>query len=104
MTLKERIEELSAAGEERGITEIPFSPPVKKTIEFAWEEARQLGHSYVGVEHLFLALQGTTGLGIKVLSDFGISLLAAKNRVISLLGEESVFQRQGPQISTHSGA
>jgi ATP-dependent Clp protease ATP-binding subunit ClpC len=99
--IKQRIEELTSAGEERGITEIPFSPPVKKTIEFAWEEARQLGHSYVGVEHLFLALiREGTGLGAKILSDFGITPSSAKNRVISLLGEESIFQKRGTQIST----
>lgn len=99
--IKQRIEELSSTGEERGIIEIPFSPPVKKTIEFAWEEARQLGHSYVGVEHLFLALvREGTGLGAKILADFGITSSSAKNRVISLLGEESVFQKRGPQMST----
>lgn len=99
--IKERIEELTARGEERGITEIPFSAPVKKTIEHAWEEARQLGHSYVGVEHLFLGLvREGTGIGSKVLSEFGITASGAKNRVISLLGEESVYQRRGPQISS----
>ncbi len=100
MAVKERIEEVASHGEERGVTEIPFSPPVKKTIEFAWEEARQLGHSYVGVEHLFIGLiRESSGLGAKVLSEFGINVSGAKNRVISLLGEESVFQRKGPQIS-----
>jgi len=98
--VKEKIEELVSKGEERGITEIPFSAPVKKTIEYAWEEARQLGHSYVGVEHLFLGLiREGTGLASKILSEFGITSSSAKNRVISLLGEESVYQRRGPQIS-----
>jgi len=98
--VKERIEELVSKGEQRGVTEIPFSGPVKKTIEHAWEEARQLGHSYVGVEHLFLGLiREGTGIASKVLSEFGITASGAKNRVISLLGEESVYQRRGPQIS-----
>ena len=98
--VKEKIEELTAREEARSITEIPFSPPVKKTIEYAWEEARQLGHSYVGVEHLFLGLiREGSGLGGRVLSDFGISPSSAKNRVISLLGEESAYQRKGPQVS-----
>jgi ATP-dependent Clp protease ATP-binding subunit ClpC len=98
--IKERIEELTSMGEERGVTEIPFSAPVKKTFEYAWEEARQLGHGYVGVEHLFLGLvREGTGLASKVLTEFGITASGAKNRVISLLGEESVYQRRGPQIS-----
>ncbi|MFH1710384.1 MAG: ATP-dependent Clp protease ATP-binding subunit [bacterium] len=98
--VKEKIEELVASGEERGVTEIPFSAPMKKTLEYAWEEARQLGHSYVGVEHLFLGLvREGAGSAAKVLSELGISPSSAKNRVISLLGEESVYQRRGPQIS-----
>jgi len=98
--VKERIEELVSQGEERSVTEIPFSPSVKKIIEYAWEETRQLGHSYVGVEHLFLGLiRENAGLGAKVLAEFGINSSGAKNRVISLLGEESAFQRKGPQIS-----
>jgi ATP-dependent Clp protease ATP-binding subunit ClpC len=98
--IKERIEELSGSAEQRGITEIPFSAPVKKTIEYAWEEARQLGHSYVGVEHLFLGLvREGTGVAAKVLTEVGITASGAKNRVISLLGEESVYQRRGPQVS-----
>ncbi len=100
LEIKERIEELAGSTEQRGVTEIPFSAPVKKTIEYAWEEARQLGHSYVGVEHLFLGLvREGTGIAAKVLSEVGITASSAKNRVISLLGEESVYQRRGPQIS-----
>ncbi len=98
--IREKIEELTSRGEKREVTEIPFSAPVKKTIEYAWEEARQLGHSYVGVEHLFLGLiREGTGVAAKVLSEYGITASGAKNRVISLLGEESIYQRRGPQIS-----
>jgi ATP-dependent Clp protease ATP-binding subunit ClpC len=100
LEIKEKIEELSGNVEPRGITEIPFSAPVKKTIEYAWEEARQLGHSYVGVEHLFLGLvREGTGVAAKILTEVGITPSGAKNRVISLLGEESVYQRRGPQVS-----
>ncbi len=98
--VKEKIEATTGKGEERSVTEIPFSNPVKKTIEFAWEEARQLGHSYVGVEHLFLGLiREPSGMGAKVLAEFGINPQAAKNKVIGLLGEEATFQKRGPQLS-----
>jgi len=98
--VKEKIEGLVEKEEPTSILEIPFSPSVKKTIEFAWEEARQLGHSYVGVEHLFLGLiREGSGLGAKVLGGLGITPSGAKNRVISLLGEESSFQRRGAQVS-----
>jgi ATP-dependent Clp protease ATP-binding subunit ClpC len=98
--VKDKIEEMVSRGEERSLTEIPFGPSVKKTFEFAWEEARQLGHGYVGVEHLFLGLiREGVGIGAKVLTDFGISATSAKTRVISLLGEESAFQRRSPQAT-----
>ncbi len=80
--------------------EIPFNPQVKRVIELAWDEARQLGHSYVGVEHLFLGILreggGVTG---KILGDLGISVQTAKAKIIEILGEEAIYQRRGP-IST----
>jgi len=98
--VKERIEEEVKKPERKLDIEIPFSSAVKKTIEFAWEEARQFGHSYVGVEHLFLGmLKEHTGFGTRVLSELGVTSEAAKNKIISLLGEESVLQKRGPQIS-----
>lgn len=74
--------------------ELPFSPQVKRVIELAWEEARGLGHSYIGVEHLFLAiLREGTGISSKVLSDMGITSGPAKNRIVTSLGEEATFKK-----------
>src|SRR3989339_1686057 len=53
--LKEKIESRISQGSSAA-SEVPFSPAVKKAIELSWEEARTLGHSYIGVEHLFLAI------------------------------------------------
>ena len=57
-TLKERLEERIVEEKVSGKTgpEVPFNAQVKKVIELAWDEARGLGHSYVGVEHLFLGI------------------------------------------------
>ncbi|MCX5727028.1 MAG: ATP-dependent Clp protease ATP-binding subunit [Candidatus Saganbacteria bacterium] len=80
--------------------ELPFNAQVKKVIELAWDEARQLGHSYVGVEHLFLGiLREGTGLSSKVLGELGITIAGAKSKIIGMLGEEAAFQRIGPKIS-----
>ena len=100
-TIKERIEEEVRKEGPEPHGEIPFSSQVKKTIELAWDEARQLGHSYIGVEHLFLGLirEGSGVIG-KLFDEFGIDFTSLKNRVIGLLGEETVFQRRGPQVST----
>jgi len=80
--------------------EVPFNAQVKKVIELAWEEARSLGHSYVGVEHLFLGiLREGTGISGKVLGDLGITAAAAKGRVVQLLGEVMAYQKKPPRPS-----
>jgi len=98
LKLKERIEqEIVKIKEIPPGGEIPFSPQVKKVIEYAWEEARGLGHSYIGSEHLLLAiLKEGTGISAKVLAEVGISALAVKSRIVSLLSEETTWERRGP--------
>ncbi|MDR1322928.1 MAG: ATP-dependent Clp protease ATP-binding subunit [Candidatus Margulisbacteria bacterium] len=68
---------------------IPFTPQVKRALGYAWEEARQLGHSSVSVEHLFLALlRDPDSTVAKVLGARNVALLVAKNAILSLLGPE----------------
>ncbi|MDR1997969.1 MAG: ATP-dependent Clp protease ATP-binding subunit [Candidatus Margulisbacteria bacterium] len=68
---------------------IPFTPQVKKVLGFAWEEARQLGHSSVSVEHLFLALlREADSVAARILNNHNVSLLTVKNAVLALLGAE----------------
>ncbi len=100
--MKDRIEhESTGAKEDLPAIEIPFSPQVKKVIELAWEEARGLGHNYIGVEHLFLSiLREGSGLCNKILSDFGITSASAKTRLISMMGEESSVEKKYPPRST----
>jgi len=94
-------EEGGPKGGARREGELPFTAQVKKVIELAWDEARQLGHSYVGVEHLFLGILreggGVTG---KILSEFGVTASGAKSRVIGVLGEEATFQKKGPSMTS----
>ncbi|MFA5839616.1 MAG: ATP-dependent Clp protease ATP-binding subunit [Candidatus Margulisiibacteriota bacterium] len=76
-------------------SEIPFNTQVKKVIELAWDEARGLGHSYVGVEHLFLGiLREGTGLTGEILKSFGITIASTKQQIITLVGETTVGQRK----------
>ncbi|MFH1387117.1 MAG: ATP-dependent Clp protease ATP-binding subunit [bacterium] len=99
--IKERLESLVAP--DTPVTpspEVPFNAQAKKVIELSWDEARGLGHSYVGVEHLLLGImrEGGTGAG-KLLADFGISTASARSRVVSILGEVSATQKKGPRTS-----
>ncbi|WP_353683589.1 ATP-dependent Clp protease ATP-binding subunit [Thermodesulfovibrio sp. 3907-1M] len=64
--------------------EIPFSPRAKKVLENAVEEARLLGHPYIGSEHLFLGLiKEEEGIAGKILRSFGINLLGARQLTIN---------------------
>ncbi|MFA5113185.1 MAG: ATP-dependent Clp protease ATP-binding subunit [Candidatus Margulisiibacteriota bacterium] len=88
--LKESLEtEVGAAAPEGALAlELPFNAQAKKVIEYAWDEARGLGHNYVGVEHLFLGLlRDSSGLVNKALGDLGITWTSARSKIVSLLGE-----------------
>lgn len=97
LQVKDRIEEalLAKEGETSAAGELPFNPQIKKIIALAWDEARGLGHSYVGVEHLFLGmLREGSGVTGKIFSDYAISPTAAKERIVSLLGEVNPLQKK----------
>ncbi|HZV47506.1 MAG TPA: ATP-dependent Clp protease ATP-binding subunit [Thermodesulfovibrionales bacterium] len=64
--------------------DIPFTPRAKKVLELAVEEARLLGHSYIGSEHIFLGLiREEEGIGGKILRSFGANLLGARQLTIN---------------------
>jgi len=100
--LKERLEERVAEGHPaaKAGPEIPFNAQVKKVIELAWDEARALGHSYVGVEHLFLGiLREGSGAAGEVLTELGITSASAKSRIVTVLGEVATYQKRMPRPS-----
>ncbi|MBF0553163.1 MAG: ATP-dependent Clp protease ATP-binding subunit [Nitrospirae bacterium] len=65
--------------------EIPFTPRAKKVLELSVEEARLLGHNYIGSEHLLLGLiREDEGIGGKILRNLGANLLGARQLTINL--------------------
>jgi ATP-dependent Clp protease ATP-binding subunit ClpC len=65
--------------------EIPFTPRAKKVMEMAVEEARLLGHNYIGGEHLLLGLiREDEGIGGKILRNLGANLLGARQLTVNL--------------------
>jgi len=66
--------------------EIPFTPRAKKVLELAIEEARLLGHNYVGSEHLLLGIiREEEGIGGKILRNLGSHLLGARQLTINFV-------------------
>lgn len=69
------------------IGDIPFTPRSKKALELAAEEARALGHNYIGTEHLLLGLiREGEGVASQVLMNLGLDLSKVRNEVMEILG------------------
>ncbi len=77
--------------------DIPFTPRAKKILELAVEEARLLGHSYIGSEHLLLGvIRESDGIAGKILRSLGANLLGARQLAInlSLRGQPQAKERK----------
>ena len=92
---REQVEKIIGRGSGFVAVEIPFTPRAKKVLELSWDEARQLGHNYIGTEHLLLGLiREGEGIGTKVLENLGVDLNKCRSNVIKLLGETRTTQAQ----------
>lgn len=75
--------------------DIPFTPRAKKVLELAVEEARLLGHNYIGSEHLLLGLiREDEGIAGKILRNLGANLLGARQLTINLSIKSFVHTRE----------
>lgn len=73
------------------VGQLPFTPRVKKVLEYAMDEARNLSHNYIGTEHLLLGLlREQEGVAAQVLLNLGIKLEDVREEVISVLGAEGM--------------
>lgn len=81
---------------------LPQTPRAKKVIEYAIEEARNLGHNYVGTEHLLLGLlREKDGVAAQVLMNLGLKLEEVREEVLNLLG--AGVETEGPGNEPKSG-
>ncbi len=70
--------------------DIPFTPRAKKVLELAVDEARLMGHNYIGTEHLLLGLlKENEALAAKILARFGVKLVETREQTLGLLREPS---------------
>jgi ATP-dependent Clp protease ATP-binding subunit ClpC len=78
---------VTSSGGTMTIGEIPFTPRAKRVLELAVEEARSLGHNYVGTEHLLLGLiREGEGVAAKVLLELGVDRKRVREETLKLLG------------------
>src|SRR6266436_5806579 len=77
------------------VGEIPFTPKAKKVLEYGVEEARLMGHHYIGTEHLLLGLlKEKEGIAAKVLNALGIRLVETREKILNLLQEPATKTKE----------
>ena len=86
--------------------DIPFTPRSKKSLELAAEEARALGHNYIGTEHLLLGLiREGEGVASQVLLNAGLDLNRVRSEIMEILGSVTPgFGTQGPSTKSKTPA
>ncbi len=90
------VEKIIGRGSGFVAVEIPFTPRAKRVLELSLEEARQLGHNYIGTEHLLLGLiREGEGVAARVLENLGVDLSKVRTQVIRMLGETAEVSSGG---------
>ncbi len=102
--VRSQVEEIIGQGQQAPSGHIPFTPRAKKVLELSLREALQLGHNYIGTEHILLGLiREGEGVAAQVLVKLGADLNRVRQQVIQLLsgyqGKEAAIS-SGPQEGT----
>jgi ATP-dependent Clp protease ATP-binding subunit ClpC len=103
--VRQQVEEIIGQGTSAPTGHIPFTPRAKKVLELSLREALQLGHNYIGTEHILLGLiREGEGVAAQVLQKLGADLNRVRQQVIQLLsgytgGKEAAPGEQVPQGS-----
>jgi ATP-dependent Clp protease ATP-binding subunit ClpC len=104
--VRQQVEEIIGQGQAAPTGHIPFTPRAKKVLELSLREALQLGHNYIGTEHILLGLiRGGEGVAAQVLQKLGADLNRVRQTVIQLLSgytggkEQTTGEQSGQQGS-----
>lgn len=97
---KIEVEKIVGRGSGFVAIEIPFTPEAKQVRKFAQAESEELGHNYIGTEHLLLGLiSGNENQAVKVTETFGVDLTKIRPQVIRMLGEKTEVISPSPSSS-----
>lgn len=84
------VEKIIGRGSGFVAVEIPFTPRAKRVLELSLEEARQLGHNYIGTEHLLMGLvREGEGVAARVLENLAVDVASIRTEVIQMLGDST---------------
>ena len=94
-TVREQVENLVGKGNYNFTEGFGYTPRTKRVMELSFYEARNLGHNYVGTEHLLLSLiREGEGVAARILKDSGVDLQYAREQIIKMLKEEGMEAHQ----------
>jgi ATP-dependent Clp protease ATP-binding subunit ClpC len=101
--IRSAVKEVVTEGTSESYEHIPFTPRAKKVLELSLREALQMGHNYIGTEHILLGLlREGEGVAARVLNSMGITLDNVKEKVKELLSKQSYYLEQERALSDKS--
>jgi ATP-dependent Clp protease ATP-binding subunit ClpA len=84
--VRQQVEEIIGQGQQAPSGHIPFTPRAKRVLELSLREAKELGHNYIGTEHILLGLiREGSGVAAQVLVKLGADLNGVRQQVVQLL-------------------
>ena len=98
--IKSAVREVVNEGTSESYEHIPFTPRAKKVLELSLREALQMGHNYIGTEHILLGLlKEGEGVAARVLNSMGITLDIVKEKVKELLSKQTYYSEPERTVS-----
>ena len=104
--VREQVQEIIGQGQQAPTGHIPFTPRAKKVLEYSLREGLQLGHTYIGTEHILLGLiREGEGVAAQVLVKLGADLNKVRQQVIQLLAgyQSGQGEKAGAGVGPASG-
>ena len=103
MRVQERVEQITGIGQYRG-GKIDLSPGTQQVLEYAVDEAKSMGHHYIGTEHLLLGLiRNDEGVGLKVLQQEGVTPEQIRRQTKRVLQESSTPRNRSTSRRSSQG-
>jgi len=101
--IRAAIKDVVTEGSSESYEHIPFTPRAKKVLELSLREALQMGHNYIGTEHILLGLlREGEGVAARVLNSLGITLSNVKGKVKEILNRQSLYADSDSKTSQSS--
>ncbi|HKL76146.1 MAG TPA: ATP-dependent Clp protease ATP-binding subunit [Halanaerobiales bacterium] len=93
--VKDKVMDMIGEGKNEAADSIGLTPRSKKVLNLSMDEARKMGHNYIGTEHILLGLMREgEGVGVRIIAELSGNLNELKEEVIELLGGEKNMQKQ----------